>query len=123
MADHTENSLRAVVKALTDVVGPAIDKGDPLANEQLRLVVDYIEFLRGRLDFLYDRERFELRDHLTMASALAKLRSPCSAPVTSALTNAIAAGEEAYAFAGIPPAGMKAATARIAGAISALVRE
>ena len=41
MADVTDNGLRAAVKALTDVVAPSIDPTDPLAKEQLRLVVDF----------------------------------------------------------------------------------
>jgi hypothetical protein len=123
MADHTENSLRAVVKALTDVVGPAVDKSDPLANEQLRLVVDYIEFVRNRLDFYHGRERFELRHHLAMAAALDGLRTPCSAATAGALSSAIAAGRHAYALAASPTPALKAATARLAAAIGALVRE
>ena len=40
--DHTANTLRAISKALTDVIAPAVDPKDPLANEQLRLVIDYV---------------------------------------------------------------------------------
>jgi hypothetical protein len=123
MSDHTENTLRAVVKALTDVVGPAVDKADPLANEQLRLVVDYLEFLRSRLDALYGRERFELRHHLTLASSLADMKAPCSAAAADALTGAIAAGEEAYTLAGTTTPALRTATARLAAAIATLVRE
>jgi hypothetical protein len=123
MADHTENTLRAVVKALTDVVGPAVDKADPLANEQLRLVVDYLEFVRSRLDLLHGRERFELRHHLTMAAALAELRAPCAAATAAALAAARAAGEEAYDSARTTTAALKAVTAQLAAAIGSLVRE
>ena len=55
MSDVTDNGLRAAVKALTDVVAPSIDPSDPLAKEQLRLVVDYLQFVRSRLDFQIGR--------------------------------------------------------------------
>lgn len=123
MADHTENTLRTLTKALTDVIAPAVSKADPLANEQLRLVVDYIEFVRSRLDYFYSRERFDLSHHLGLASALAQLKAPCSASTTAALNEAIAAGRAAHDTAGVPTPELRAAAARLAAAISALVRE
>lgn len=68
--DVTENGLRSAVKSLTDIVAPAIDPKDPLANEQLKLVIDYLEFARSRIDYLCFRESFELRDNLKLANAL-----------------------------------------------------
>ena len=44
MPDHTDNNLRAAIKSLTDVVTPAVDPGDPMAREQLALVVAFLEF-------------------------------------------------------------------------------
>jgi hypothetical protein len=123
MADVTENSLRAVVKALTDVIGPALDKSDPLANEQLRLVVDYLEFVRSRLDYLYDRDRFELCHDLAMARSLKDLDPPCSAATADALQTAIESGAEAYACAGTPMPALKMAAARLAAVVRVLVRE
>lgn len=62
--DHSDTGIRAVIKSLNDVVAPAIDPGDPLAAEQLKLVTHYLEFLRSRLDYLHDRERFDVGHHL-----------------------------------------------------------
>ncbi|GAC1355286.1 MAG: hypothetical protein NVSMB34_08380 [Variovorax sp.] len=45
MADHSANALGAAVKALTQVVAPAVDPHNPLAVEQLRLVGLYLDFL------------------------------------------------------------------------------
>jgi hypothetical protein len=121
--DHTENTLRTLSKALTDVIAPALDKKDPLAHEQLRLVVDYIEFVRSRLDDMYGRERFELRHHLALASSLAEIRAPCTVATADVLNDAIGAGRTASDTVGVPTAALRGATARLAAAISTIVRE
>ena len=123
MADVTDNGLRAAVKALTDVVAPSIDRGDPLAQEQLRLVVDYLEFVRCRLDFLYDRDRFELGHELALASALQRLHPPCSAPTAALLHAAIEAGGLAASAVGTSTVALKAAAAALAAAVRELIRE
>ena len=46
MANHADNDFRAAAKALLDVVAPAIDAHNPLARQQLKLVVDWLDFYR-----------------------------------------------------------------------------
>jgi hypothetical protein len=121
--DHTENTLRGVVKALTDVIGPAIDPSDALAKEQLRLVVDYLEFVRERLDALYGRERFELSHHLEMARTLHALEPACSPQAREKLTAALRDGNDVRARPGAGVPALKSATAALASAIRSLVRE
>lgn len=70
--DHSDNALRAAIKALEEVVAPALDPADPQAAEQLVLVVDALKFLRERLDHLHDRARFDLRHHLALAHSIAE---------------------------------------------------
>ena len=122
MADVTENGLRAAVKALTDVVAPSIDPKDPLAREQLRLVVDYLEFVRARLDHLYARDRFELDHHLALAEALQGLAAPGSAQAARLLNASIEAGSRALSVVGTDTATLKAASAALAAAIRELIR-
>lgn len=121
--DVTDNGLRAAVKALTDVVAPSIDRGDPLAQEQLRLVVDYLEFVRSRLDFLYDRDRFELGHDLALANALQRMSPPCSALTAQLLNAAIEAGTQADSVVGTSTVSLKAASAALAAATRELIRE
>lgn len=121
--DVTDNGLRAAVKALTDVVAPSIDRADPLAQEQLRLVVDYLEFVRCRLDFLYDRDRFELGHDLALANALQCMSPPCSALTAQLLNAAIEAGTQADAVVGASTVALKAASAALAAATRELIRE
>lgn len=123
MADVTENGLRAAVKALTDVVAPAISKSDPLAAEQLRLVVDYLEFVRSRLDVLYDRDRFELGHNLSMARGLKAFNAPASAATASLLESAIQDGAAVLEQTGASSPVLKAASATLAAAVRELVRE
>src|SRR4051812_7850261 len=65
-----DNALGASIRALEEVVAPALDPADPLAAEQLVLVIDNLKFLRERLDFLHDRARFALQHHLKLAHAV-----------------------------------------------------
>lgn len=120
--DHTDVGLRAVVKALTDVVAPAVNPADPLASEQLRLAVDYIEFVRSRLDFFYDRERFDLQHHLAMARSLHEIAGPLSLEGAPALQDAIDAGARAIGEAGTSIRALKAATAGLAAAMAPIIR-
>lgn len=123
MADVTENGLRAAVKALTDIVAPALKHTDPLAIEQLRLVVDYLEFVRRRLDFLYDRDRFELDHNLRMARALEGLGAPGSARTTTLLKSAIQGGAKAQLRPDASSPSLKSDAATLAAAIRELIRE
>ena len=123
MADVTDNGLRAAVKALTDVVAAAIDPSDPLAKEQLRLVVDYLQFVRSRLDFLHDRARFEMRHHLATARALQALPAPFSAQSRLVLQSAVSVGALTQASADASTVAVKEAAAALAATVREFVRE
>lgn len=60
MADVTTNALRGIIKTLGDVVVPAIPADDPLALQELKMVIRYLDFARVRVDHLYARARYEL---------------------------------------------------------------
>jgi hypothetical protein len=116
MADHTDNGLRAAIKALTDVVAPALDAGNPVAREQLKLVVQFLEFHRERLPHALDRDRFELRQHLALAERLFEL-----APAEG-LGTAIVHGRELDDAAWVRAADARRVTAALETACSAAVR-
>lgn len=121
--DHTENALRSVVKSLTDVIGPAINPTDVLAREQIKLVIDQIEFIRTHLDKIYGFERLKLKQGLSMGGALQRLCPPSVSPVVVELRAAMLKGEEAIATAGLPTAMLTAAADELAAAIRKLIRE
>jgi hypothetical protein len=71
MADVTTNALRGLVKTLSDVVVPAIPADDPLALQELKMVVRYLGFARERVDHLYARARYELTFYSDLIAQLA----------------------------------------------------
>ena len=119
--DHSENTLRGIVKALTDVVAPAVDPTDALAQEQLRLSVDYLNFLRTRLDHLYDRERFELRHNIAMANTI-QVALPGGAANGEKLAAALDHANRTYSATGLGINVLRAATADLGAAIRDVVR-
>lgn len=120
--DHTDNQLRACIKALNEVIGPAM-AADAQAGEQLFLVTDYLGFLRSRLDNLLDRDRFEVRHYVTMGTALADDAAACSPSTANALADAVSAAESVLHRADARMPEMKAAAANVAAVITRLVRE
>jgi len=121
--DHTANTLRAISKALTDVIAPALDPKDPLANEQLRLVIDYVSFMRQRLDHLGERARFELQQQVLMGSALVDMMGPATAETQKLLETSLSEGRTALTSPGATAAHMAQAKTALTGAIRRLVRE
>lgn len=121
MADHTENTLRAAIKALTDVVAPSIRADDALAQEQLRLVTDYLRFMAQRIDLLADRQAYECAQYLALARRVAPFCAAASPQVREGLASAIAAAEALPAGARLTE--RRTATTALAGAIRRLVRE
>jgi hypothetical protein len=69
--DHSINTLGAAVKSLTDAVAPAVDPTDPLARQQLGLVIDYLGFLTSRLPYLHTRAWVELSAARELARSVA----------------------------------------------------
>ena len=70
MADVTTNALRGLVKTLNDVVVPSIPADDPLALQELKMVVRYLNFARERVDHLYARARYELAFYSDLVAQL-----------------------------------------------------
>ena len=119
MANHADNDFRAAAKALLDVVAPAIDPQNPLARQQLKLVVEWLDFYRSRLPYNQDRERLELAVQLETAQAIASV-APTAA--VTALRAVIGAAATIHAGLGPRPVEVRAVTARLEDEISAVVR-
>ena len=122
MANHADNDFRAAAKALLDVVAPAIDAHNPLARQQLKLVVDWLHFYRSRLPYNQDRERLELEVQLEMARAVAAAAPDAAGAAGAALRAAIDGAATVHARLGPRPVEVRSVTARLEDEISALVR-
>lgn len=118
--DHSDTGLRAVCKSLTDVIAPSLPADDPLAREQLGLIVHYLGFLRSRLDHLHARERFQLADARALA---ARVRDAArDALDAAALESAIAAADKLLAAPWASTRDLREGTARANHAVSVIVQ-
>jgi hypothetical protein len=122
MADHTDNALGAAIKALNEVVAPAVDPSHAGAQQQLRLVVEFLEFHRDRLPHHLDRARFELRQHLSLAERLADLAESALPEETESLRASIDPARLVEHRDWVRPAEARAVTAALETAITGLVR-
>lgn len=77
--------LDSMMKALTDVILPAIPAVSELAVEQAQLLLGHLAILRSQIDFLGEFEDTELRAARTLANAL------CAVAEGSRCTEAAAA--------------------------------
>lgn len=117
MTDHTENSLSAVITSLRNIVEPAVDHSDPLAQQQLQLSLSYLGFLQSRLSHLPARDRFEVLHNVRLAeSALEAVGD--GAP---GLAAAVADSRRLAATAGATRADLRRAAAVLAAGVSELI--
>jgi hypothetical protein len=119
MSDITKNSLRGLIKTLNDVVVPAIPADDPLALQELKMVVRYLGFCRERVDHLYARARFELNFYAGLAAECGALLGT-AAPAPSRELAAL--NERAQALLREPGAAIGALRAQAQEAMTRLSR-
>lgn len=122
MADHIDNGLISSIKALNDVVAQSIESSNPLAREQLTLVTRYLGFLRQRLPYQFERDRFELDHYLALAKTLTGLAQHCVVDGAPSLDAAVSTGEAILKSARSTTAQVRSAIDKLTTAISVLVR-
>ncbi|MDB5818141.1 MAG: hypothetical protein JWQ11_1781 [Rhizobacter sp.] len=124
MIDHTDDGIRAAIKALDEVVAPALDPANPLALEQLKLVSRFLGFLRSRLPYEHLRSSHELRHYLALARQLVEI-APNEGPVHArdALLGAIHEATPLISDPTCSPVQLEAGTKRLSAALSTLVRD
>lgn len=119
--DHSINTLTAAIKSLTDGVQPAVDRTDPLATQQLALVIDYLKFLRERIPYLNTRARIELRAAQELAWALRPHVFDVDAEAGPRLDDALNWGEARVTDV-VPLTVVEEATARILAVVREIAR-
>lgn len=119
MIDHTDNDLRAAAKALRDVVAPALGAENALAIQQLKLVIDWLDFYRSRLPLVQDRKALELSVQLQTARRIAQAMPPGEA---APLQDAIEQGAAVLAALKVHPAQLSAVIAQLEEVISTAVQ-
>jgi hypothetical protein len=121
MTDTSKNATAAMIKSFTDVVTPAVDTSDPIALEQLQSAVKYLHFLGERIDYIYDRERFELGHHVAMGAALAAHAERAAPKIAAALAADVEVGSTAYRELGANVPQMRACTAALTATLRELI--
>jgi hypothetical protein len=123
MKDHSENTLRAAIKCLRDVVTPAVDADDPQATEQLRLTIDFLEFLRTRMYDIHPRLRYELGHQITVAQSLQDDAALVSPRAARELTDALEQATEAHRAAETHTSDLQLASDRLWSRVRGVLRE
>lgn len=116
-------ALQSVIKAMTDVVLPAVDPHNKLAQEQSRLVIGVLGLLATRLPLLYRYECDELSRFLVLADTLHSQTVGISDTQQALLnlTAVAAAGKDVLERARAEPAELEAANFELREKIGALV--
>ncbi len=104
MADHNENALYAAIKALNQVVAPSVDRTNPLAVEQLRLVSMFLEFHAQHRS--HERKLAWTNLHLQtcLAEEAGKLLSSALPAGSARLISAAQAAQRQLGDTGVPTA-------------------
>ena len=120
MMDFTDNTLGAAKKALTDVIGPAVDENDALAAEQLRLVIEYLDFVQRRTDDIYTHVRADLMHAIIVASKIQ--RELGESNTVDTLASTIDAAKELLLDSGARQDELKSMTLNLNEALTNLIR-
>jgi hypothetical protein len=87
--------LQVALRALEEVVAPALDGTEKHVAEQLHLAIATLHFVKTRLPEARRYYRMELRSYMRLAEDAAALASRSLPERTAVLLNAIAAGQQA----------------------------
>lgn len=114
--------LQTAIRAMADVVLPAVDPANKLAQEQAQLVIGTLGLMQQRLALWYRYDRDELRRYLELNGELAAARGGARTQAAAAeLARAAAAGADVYERARAEPAELEAAVLALRAAVGELV--
>ena len=118
-----EFQLKTAIRALTDVVLPAVDPANKLAQEQARLVIGMLGLLMQRLPLSYRYDLDELARSLALAGELQGLGKdrPHAAAALEALAPSVARARDVQSRAGVEPSELEATNLALRTAIGTLV--
>ena len=115
--------IQTAIKAMTDVVLPAVDAGNKLAQEQARLVIGMLHLVAQRQPLMYRYDRDELSRFLALADTLqSQVKDiPDAAQTLHALTSSVEIGADVLDRAQAEPSELEAANFDLREKIGALV--
>lgn len=113
MAEHADHALQAAVKALSEVVAPAVDAQDPLAVDQLRLVISWLQFDATRRHQERGLVQAELALRIVLAAAVLPLLAAAQPRRAEALKQALAQARDLHRRAESDTAAWRGAADRL----------
>lgn len=115
--------IPALIKSLTDVVLPAIDPANKLAQEQAQLIVGTLHLMAQRMPLQYRYDRHELGSFVALADELAGHGAaiPEVAAALASLADGAAGGRALLARAGVEPAELEASNQALREQIGAVI--
>jgi hypothetical protein len=113
-----------MIKAMTDVVLPAVDTQNKLAQEQAKLIVGMLNIMAQRLPLSFRYDRDELSRYLALADTVRDLAKGGeeTSHAANALHASIDAGEDVLNRARAEPSELEAALVDLRGKIGALTK-
>lgn len=109
--------LRVVLKALREVVAPAVDPTNQLAAEQLALSIATLAMVQSRLPYIHAGSRQELSNAVTLATVVV------NAAETTKLQGQIASAQALLENPGSTLTDLESTRSKLLTAISTLVEE
>jgi hypothetical protein len=115
--------LQTAIKAMTDVVLPAVDRGNIMAQEQARLVIGMLHLALSRLPLAYRFERDELSRFLALAQTLQARAAdlPNGNAALRDLSKIADQGKDVLSRAGAEPGELETAVFRLREQIGSMV--
>lgn len=118
-----EFQLQTVIKAMTDVIAPALDPNNKLAQEQAQLAIGVLNIVSQRLHLLYRYDKDELARSLTLAETLAEQTAslPEASQALHALANSVENGADVLDRARADPDELRNANFDLREKVGALI--
>ena len=115
--------IQTVIKALKDVILPAVDPGNKLALEQGHLAIGHLTIVLHSLPLMYHYDRDELSRFLTLGATLQQQATglPGGERVRGALADAMAAGADILEKTKAAPHDLEAANFLLREKIGAMI--
>lgn len=116
--------IQSMIKAMSDIILPAVDADNRLAQEQARLVIATLQLVAKRLPIAYRYDRDELGRYLNLSrDLLAQLGKSQVSPVVSRLEQQLANGADVFERARAEPSELESSIFELRATVGELIQE
>jgi len=119
-----EIQIQSMIKAMIDVVLPAVDPEHKMAQEQARLIIGTLQLVAKRLPIAYRYDRDELERYVALSQALMdQVGATLAGPTMTTLEKLAAQGGDVLERARAEPAELEKAVFDLRATVGDLVHE